>query len=68
VAYIKGWDGEKNAMLGLLYITSRKDIFSRKNVDSLSMLADMLGMATSRIVFCLYAERKVLINVKQGKI
>lgn len=66
VAPINGWDGEKISMLGLLYITSREDVFSRKQADSLKMLADMLGMTISRIIYCLYAEKKVLINVKNG--
>lgn len=67
VAPVNGFDGEKISMLGLLYVTSIKDIFGRKNVDSIGAIADILGIAFSRIIPCLFARKTILIKDGIGR-
>jgi|GEM_PF-1628802 len=39
-----GWDGKRQSMLGLLYVTSRSErVFSRKHVDCVRFLADTIA-------------------------
>jgi hypothetical protein len=51
VAGMNGWDGEKESMLGLLYISSSHDnVFYHKHTDSLGYVADVIAMLISMIV------------------
>jgi len=44
VAPINGWDGEKQALLGILYITSpQKYVFSQKYTDPMGFIADTIA-------------------------
>jgi len=44
VAPLNAWDGKKNSMIGILYITSRnKKTFAEKNVDSMRFIADKIS-------------------------
>jgi len=64
VAPINGWTGKRNDMIGLLYITSRRDVFRAKHVDPLKAIADMLGTTMPRIADCrLYSVLSALIRV-----
>ncbi len=48
VAPLNAWDGEIQAMIGLLYLTSReKKTFSIKYVDTIRFVADMVSNAIS---------------------
>ena len=50
VAPINGWDGEKKAMIGLLYITSPSmGTFKRKHTDSIGFVADSIALLYSEL-------------------
>ncbi len=50
VSPINGLDGKKKTMLGLIYITAKNDPFGRQHVDSLSAIADMLGIVLPQFI------------------
>lgn len=51
IAPINGWDGEQQAMLGILYVTSRRSShFSPVLTDSLLFVADAVASALSAIL------------------
>jgi hypothetical protein len=44
VAPLNAWQGEKQGMIGILYVTSpAKDAFSAKDVDAVCFIADLLA-------------------------
>lgn len=44
VAPLNAWDGERQGMIGLLYVTSRSEnIFKVKHIDSLRFVADLIA-------------------------
>ena len=44
VAPINGWDGKKQSMIGLVYVTSRtQGVFKHKHVDCMRFVADMVA-------------------------
>ena len=48
VCPLNAWDGSRKSMIGILYITSRKDnVFSEKHVDSARFIADTLANSIS---------------------
>ena len=59
VAPLNAWDGKRQSMIGLLYVTSReKNIFSIKYVDSMRFVADIVAKAFAFFV----RQRKLLDN------
>jgi len=51
VAPINGWDGNEKNLIGILFVSSRKDgIFSQKYVDSILFIADLIAQTISFIV------------------
>lgn len=60
IAPINGWDGERQAMLGVLYVTSRKQYnFGPVLTDALLFVADALASALSAI-YIVHAARRQL--------
>jgi hypothetical protein len=46
VAPLNAWDGKKQSMIGILYITSRdSDIFSAKHIDTMRFITDTIANA-----------------------
>jgi hypothetical protein len=44
VAPLNAWDGKKQSMIGILYVTSRESgIFSAKHIDTLRFVTDMIA-------------------------
>lgn len=58
VAPVNGWCRHRTDMVGLLYITSQKDVFRIKHMDSLRAFADVLGVAIPRIALLYFDYRK----------
>lgn len=57
VAPLNAWDGKKEGMIGILYVTSRnQNIFSVIHVDSMRFVADIVAKAMSHSVNTLKAE------------
>jgi len=50
VAPINGFDGTQKSMLGVVYVTSSKDIFSARHVDAFRGIADALGLGYSMLI------------------
>ncbi len=51
VAPVNGYVKDAIDLIGILYVTSSKEnVFSEKDVDSVSFVADMLGMSISNII------------------
>lgn len=51
VAPVNGYVKDSIDMVGILYVTSSKEnVFSEKDIDSISFVADMLGMSISNII------------------
>ena len=51
VAPLNGWDGKKSSLIGLLFVTSKKDdTFGLKHTDSLLYIGDMVARAIAGAV------------------
>ena len=50
VAPLNGWDGNKQSMLGILYVSSgRKSVFSVKDIDLVRFTADTIASSISLV-------------------
>jgi hypothetical protein len=63
VAPLNAWDGKKQSMIGILYVTSRESgIFKLKHTDTLRFIADMIAKSIGFTV--LNFKNTGLLNVK----
>ena len=56
VAPLNAWDGKRQSMIGILYVTSREsNVFSAKHIDTIRFVADMVAKAIGFTVINLKA-------------
>jgi hypothetical protein len=60
VAPLNGWDGKKQNMIGLFYVTSREtNTFKPKYVDSMAFISDFVANAVASLVNKLYESHRL---------